>query len=87
MVTRLAFSKDGWRITSREAIYRRDRILPATPPELVKEVNNGQRRVACRNLDWLAHHGGKSFDRNVLGFDKPEGAAEFPRKEQEWFNE
>lgn len=84
MMTRLEYSTEGWRITTREAIYRRDRIVPATPPELVNQVNVPERRMPCRNLDWLAEHGGKSFDRNVLGFDRPEGAAAFLAKGREW---
>lgn len=86
MVTRLEYSAEGWRITTREAIYRRDRIVPATPSELVGEVNDPRRRISCRNLDWLADHGGKSFDRSVLGFDKPEGAAAFLKEGKEWLN-
>jgi hypothetical protein len=39
MVTRLEYSTEGWCITTREATCRRDRIIPATPPELIKEVN------------------------------------------------
>lgn len=85
MVTRLEYSTEGWRITTREAIYRRDRIVPATPPELVNEVNIPERRFSCRNLDWLAEHGGKSFDRSVLGFDRPQGAAAFLEEGKKWF--
>lgn len=85
MITRLEFSEKGWRIVGREAIYRRDRIYPSTPQELVDEVNRDpDRRPSCRNLDWLAHHGGKAFDRNVLGFDRPEGASVFSKKGEEW---
>ena len=86
MVTRLEYSTEGWRITTREAIYRRDRIVPAIPPELVRQVDTPERRVTCRNIDWLAEHGGKSFDRNVLGFDEPEGAAAFLAKGKEWLD-
>lgn len=86
MVTRLEYSTEGWRIMTREAIYRRDRVIPATPPELIKEINIPERRVVCRNLDWLAHHGGNSFDRNVLGFDRPDEAAAFTQRGEAWLN-
>lgn len=86
MVTRLEYSSEGWRITTREAIYRRDRIVPATPPVLVDQVNIPERRFSCRNLNWLAEHGGKSFDKNVLGFDRPDGAATFIEKGKEWLD-
>lgn len=87
MVTRLEYSTEGWRITAREGVYRRSQIVPATPAELVDEVDTAERRSACRHLDWLAEYGGKSFDRNVLGFDTPDGVAAFLRDGEKWLSD
>lgn len=86
-ISRLSKTSDGWKLSTFDAIYDRDSIIPVIPTQgAYMKLEDLGSRSSYRCVSWVLSQRGFKIQQDLPGTDRPESVAKLMNSAFEWLD-